>query len=224
MLGLPQNPLVGDVEIRLARPEERLRWDRNRKGSRHLRAAFVEAAHAAARTRNCQFASFKRTVAARRGSKRAPVATAHKMTRILYVMLRDAVPYRDPVIDYEKLTVGRNASHWPRQLGQFGIIEPRDDGSLRVNRGRVEDSTTRDMATTPNRTSPGVDDRKACLRLQTMLNRNAKYCASARSQPGSDLRAEPGTARAYSRQNHRNRPARPQPAHPAPGSRQPDLQ
>ena len=28
MLGLPQNPLVGDVEIRLARPEERLRWDR----------------------------------------------------------------------------------------------------------------------------------------------------------------------------------------------------
>ena len=27
MLGLPQNPLVGDVEIRLARPEERLRWD-----------------------------------------------------------------------------------------------------------------------------------------------------------------------------------------------------
>ena len=28
MLGLPRNPLVGDVEIRLARPEERLRWDR----------------------------------------------------------------------------------------------------------------------------------------------------------------------------------------------------
>ena len=27
MLGLPQNPSVAEVVIRLARPEERLRWD-----------------------------------------------------------------------------------------------------------------------------------------------------------------------------------------------------
>ena len=84
-------------------------------------------------TRNCQFASFKRTVAARRGSKRALVATAHKMARILFGTLRDGVPYRDPGTDYEALMVDRNASRWLRQLGQFGILTPRDDGSLRVN-------------------------------------------------------------------------------------------
>ena len=104
-----------------------------RKGSRHLRATLVEAAHAAARTRNCQFAGFTRSIAARRGRKRALVATAHKMARILYVMLRDRAPYRDPDTDYEALMVNRNASRWLRQLGHFGILEPRGDGSLRVN-------------------------------------------------------------------------------------------
>ena len=72
-----------------------------REGSRHLRAAFVEAAHGAVRTHNCQFEGFYRSVAARRGSKRSIVATAHKMARILYVMLRDRVPYRDPGTDHE---------------------------------------------------------------------------------------------------------------------------
>ncbi len=104
-----------------------------RIGSRHLRATLVEAAHAAARTRNCQFACFERTVAARRGSKRALIATAHKIAWILYGMLRKGVPYRDPGIDYEALMVDRNASRWLRQLGQFGIVGPCDDGSLRVN-------------------------------------------------------------------------------------------
>ena len=104
-----------------------------RKGSRHLRTAFVEAAHGAVRTRNCQFEGFYRNVAARRGSKRAIVATAHKMARILYVMLRDRVPYRDPGTDYEALLVGRNAPRWLRQLDRFGILQPMGDGTLRVN-------------------------------------------------------------------------------------------
>ena len=47
------------------------RQSATRKGSRHLRATLVEAAHAAANTGNCQFAGFKRSVAARRGNKRA---------------------------------------------------------------------------------------------------------------------------------------------------------
>ena len=59
-----------------------------RKGSRHLRAALVEAAHGAIRTRNGQFEGFYRNVAVRRGSKRAIVATAHKMARIIRLELR----------------------------------------------------------------------------------------------------------------------------------------
>ena len=54
-----------------------------RNGSRHLRAAFAEAAQGAVCTRNCQFEGFYRNVAARRRSKRAIVATAHKMARFL---------------------------------------------------------------------------------------------------------------------------------------------
>ena len=104
-----------------------------RKGSRYLRAALVEAAHGAIRTRNCQFEGFYRNVAARRGGKRAIVATAHKMARILYVMLRDRVPYHDPGTDYEALLVSRNAPRWLRQLDRFGILEPVGDGTLRVN-------------------------------------------------------------------------------------------
>ena len=104
-----------------------------RKGPRHLRDSLVEAAHAAPSTRNCQFAGFTRSIAARRGSKRALVATAHEIARILYVMLRDRAPYRDPGTDYEALMVNRNAARRLRQLGQFGILDPRADGSLRVN-------------------------------------------------------------------------------------------
>ncbi len=61
------------------------------------------------RTRDCQIATFRTTLTARRGYKRAIVATAHKFARALYVMVRDRVPYRDPGTDYEALLVDRNA-------------------------------------------------------------------------------------------------------------------
>ena len=84
---------------------DKCRHGATRKGSRHLRATLVEAAHAVARTRNCQFVGFKTSVAARRGRKRALVANAHKMARILHVMLRDRAPYRDPGTGYAALMV-----------------------------------------------------------------------------------------------------------------------
>ena len=95
-----------------------------RKGSRHLRATLVEAAHAAANTSDCQFAGFKRSIAARRGHKRALVATAHKIARILYVMLRDRAPYRDPGTDYEALMVNRNASGGYASLASSASSNP----------------------------------------------------------------------------------------------------
>ncbi len=104
-----------------------------RKGAKHLRATLVEAAHAATRTSHCQFPGYKRAIAARRGHKRAIIATAHKMARILYVMLRDATPYRDPGTDYEALLVNRNASRWLRQLARFGVLQEDRTGVLRVN-------------------------------------------------------------------------------------------
>ena len=57
------------------------------------------------------------------GSKRAIIATAHKMLRVIQAMLRDGEPYRDPGFDYERLVVERNAPRWLRKLKQYGYLD-----------------------------------------------------------------------------------------------------
>ena len=59
----------------------------------------------------------------RRGYKRAIVATAHKLLRVLYVVLRDARPYHDLEADYEALMVRCNAPRWIRMLHRYGRME-----------------------------------------------------------------------------------------------------
>ena len=88
-----------------------------------MRAVLVECAHGAARTRGCQFRGYHKGVMVRRGYKRAIVATAHKMLRVIYVVLRDAKPYHDPEADYESLMVSRNAPRWIRMLRRHGYLE-----------------------------------------------------------------------------------------------------
>ena len=85
------------------------RCGRARMGNKALRAVLVECAHGAARTHGCQFRGYHKALMVRRGYKRAIVATAHKLRRVLYVVLRDARPYQDPEADYEELMVRRNA-------------------------------------------------------------------------------------------------------------------
>lgn len=97
---------------------------RTRMGSKTLRAVLVECAHGAARTHGCQFRGYHKALMIRRGYKRAIVATAHKMLRVLYVVLRDAKPYYDPEADYEALMVRRNAPRWIRMLRRHGLLEP----------------------------------------------------------------------------------------------------
>ena len=46
--------------------------------------------------------------------------------------------YRDPSTDDEALMVNRNASRWLRKPGHCSILEPRGDGSLRVNRDSLK--------------------------------------------------------------------------------------
>ena len=60
----------------------------------------------------------------RRGYRRATVATAHKMLRIAYQMLRTDKPYHDPETDYEALRVQRNAPRWIRMLKKHGYTLP----------------------------------------------------------------------------------------------------
>ena len=111
---------------------DKRRAARTRRGSPGLRAVLTECALGAARTRDCQFHTFHRALAARRGYKRATVATAHKLVRTLFAVLRDAKPYHDPETDYEALLVERNAPRWIRMLQHHDVLQTLADGKLRV--------------------------------------------------------------------------------------------
>lgn len=66
---------------------------RTRKGNQKLRCALVEAARAAARTKNTYLSSQYHRLAARRGANRAAVAVAHSILTIVYHILQRKQPY-----------------------------------------------------------------------------------------------------------------------------------
>ena len=68
---------------------------RIRKGNAALRAALVEAAHAAGRTRGTYLAAQYRRLAARRGKKKAAVAVGHSILIIVYHLLNTGTIYED---------------------------------------------------------------------------------------------------------------------------------
>ncbi len=73
---------------------------RARKGSRWLRQALTEAAHAAARTKNTYLGAQFRRIAARRGKRRAIGAVAHTLVVIIYHLLTRKEPYRELGANY----------------------------------------------------------------------------------------------------------------------------
>jgi transposase len=96
---------------------------RMRKGNPYVRRLLCEFANAASRTRSV-FQSKFRSLALRRGRKRAIIALAHKILRTLFFMLRRREHFRDSVSDYEALAVKRNAPRWIKALTQFGFLNP----------------------------------------------------------------------------------------------------
>lgn len=94
---------------------------RIRKGNAWVRRLLCEFAQAAARTTCALKAKFE-ALNIRKGYKKSVVAIAHKMLRIIYVMLSQGVHYKDRSVDYEALNVARNASRWIRMLKKHGFI------------------------------------------------------------------------------------------------------
>jgi transposase len=94
---------------------------RTRKGNPYVRRILCECAHAASRTQ-CALRSKFQSLVIRRGHKRSIIALAHKMLRIIYVMLSTGTYYRDADTDYEALSVQRNASRWIKKLIKFGFL------------------------------------------------------------------------------------------------------
>jgi transposase len=94
---------------------------RTRKGNPYVRRLLCEFAHAASRTTCALQAKFQALVV-RRGRKRAIIALAHKMLRIIFCMLLRGQPYRDSATDYEALVVKRNAPRWIKALRRYGFL------------------------------------------------------------------------------------------------------
>jgi transposase len=76
------------------------RSGRTRKGSKWLRGTLIEAARAAARTRDTYLSAQYRRVRARRGANRASLAVAHSLLVAVWHMLQTGETYTDPGGDY----------------------------------------------------------------------------------------------------------------------------
>jgi transposase len=70
------------------------------RGNPWLRSALVEGAWAAARTKGNRLAARYHRLAARRGSKRAILAVAHTILKMVYHLLRDQARYQDLGANY----------------------------------------------------------------------------------------------------------------------------
>jgi transposase len=104
---------------------------RTRKGSKWLRAVLVEAAHAAAHTKDTYLAAQYRRLGGRRNDKRAAVAVAHSILVIAYHILDRGQPYAELGGDYllKRESSNAHAKRLVRQLERLGhkvILEPAD--------------------------------------------------------------------------------------------------
>jgi transposase len=95
--------------------------ERQRKGNTYVRRLLCEFAQAARKTQS-MFQAKHKALAITKGFKRAIMACAHKMLRIIWAMLLRNQPYRDATVDYEALSVRRNAPRWIRALKRYGYL------------------------------------------------------------------------------------------------------
>lgn len=94
---------------------------RTRRGNVYARQLLIEAAHSAVKTKS-HFKGVYESLVIRRGKKRSIVAVAHKMAKVVYIILHKKEPYKDPGINYEELRVKRNAPRWIKALKRYGYL------------------------------------------------------------------------------------------------------
>ncbi|MGZ3676773.1 MAG: IS110 family RNA-guided transposase [Ktedonobacterales bacterium] len=99
-----------------------------RKGSPWLRAALVEAAQAAGRTKNTYVGAQYRRLLTRKGKRRAAVAVAHTLLVMAYHILTRHEPYHDLGANYfderDRQAVERRLVHRLEALGYTVSLQP----------------------------------------------------------------------------------------------------
>lgn len=92
---------------------------RTRHGNGVIRYLLCECANAARWTKS-SFAAKYRSLTVRKSHKKAIVALAHKMIRLIYVLLTRKQAYLDQHIDYAAMSAKKNAPRWIKQLKLIG--------------------------------------------------------------------------------------------------------
>ena len=95
------------------------RSGRTRHGNNVIRYILCECANAARMTKSTLASKFK-TLVVRKSHKKAIVALAHKMIRLIYILLSRRQPYLDQSIDYAAISAKKNAPRWIKQLRAIG--------------------------------------------------------------------------------------------------------
>jgi transposase len=101
---------------------------KTRKGDPWLRRLLIQAAHAAARRKDCFLAALYRRIASRRGTKRAAMAVAHRILVIIYHLLDDQTPYREygetPSHEQQRQATEHRLIRQLERLGHRVTLEP----------------------------------------------------------------------------------------------------
>ena len=101
---------------------------KTRKGNPWLRAALIEAAHAAGRTKETALGAQYQGLAARRGTKRAAVAVGAQILRIMYHLLKEDQDYEERggrvLHDRDRAAVERRLVKRLEALGNRVVLEP----------------------------------------------------------------------------------------------------
>jgi hypothetical protein len=98
---------------------------RTKKSDNRAATALRVAAQSLARS-NSALGAFYRRIKARHGAPKAIVATAHKLARIIYHMLKNRVDYQDPGAEaYNEQQRQRAIKRLQRQVAKLGLhVEP----------------------------------------------------------------------------------------------------
>lgn len=98
------------------------RSGKTRKGSKWLRKALVESAHAAARSKGTYLSAHYHRIRGRRGPKKAAVATGHSILVIAYHLIDRDEEYSDLGADYfmQRQTSTAHKNRLVKQLEAMG--------------------------------------------------------------------------------------------------------
>ena len=88
-------------------------------GNSVIRSILCECANAARSTKSTLAAKY-RSLMVRKSHKKSIIAVAHKMIRLIYVLLSRRQPYIDQGIDYAAMSAAKNAPRWIKQLRKIG--------------------------------------------------------------------------------------------------------